>query len=84
VYDRQKHPFLSPPSRDNGDALAMFCQDTLRSGSVEDQPFFDPCRVRGLMDQVAAMEPADQAVFENIVLLIVSTCILQQRFGLAA
>ena len=84
VYDRQKHPFLSPPSRDNGDALAMFCQDTLRSGSVEDQPFFDPCRVRGLMDQVAAMEAADRAVFENIVLLIVSTCILQQRFGLAA
>jgi asparagine synthase (glutamine-hydrolysing) len=84
VYDRQKHPFLSPPVRDGGDALAVFCQDTLRSRCVEDQPFFDPCRVRGLMDQVAAMEPADQTGFQGVVLRIVSTCLLQQRFGLTA
>lgn len=84
VYDRQKHPFMSPPARDSDDALAVFCQDTLRSQAVEDQPFFDPCRVRGLMDQVAAMDPADRAAFEGVVLLIVSTCILQQRFGLAS
>ncbi|MGH3897711.1 MAG: asparagine synthase (glutamine-hydrolyzing) [Pseudonocardiaceae bacterium] len=84
VYDRQKQPFLSPPARDSGDALAVFCQDTLRSRSVDDQPFFDPCRLRGLMDQVAAMEPADRGAFESVVLGIVSTCILQQRFGLAA
>ncbi|MGH3934042.1 MAG: asparagine synthetase B family protein, partial [Pseudonocardiaceae bacterium] len=81
IYNRQKHPFLSPPAHD---ALAMFCQDTLRSRHVEDQPFFDPCRVRGLMDQVAAMKPADQAAFQGVVLGIVSTCILQQRFGIAA
>ncbi|MGH3963904.1 MAG: asparagine synthase (glutamine-hydrolyzing) [Pseudonocardiaceae bacterium] len=84
VYDRQKHPFLSPPARGIGDPLAVFCQDTLRSRSVEDQPFFDPCRVRGLMDHVAAMEPADRAAFQTVVLGIVSTCVLQQRFGLAA
>ncbi|MBA2472252.1 MAG: hypothetical protein H0V41_08460 [Pseudonocardiales bacterium] len=84
VYDRQKHPFMSPPARNTGDALSVFCQDTLRSRSVEDQPFFNPCRIRGLMDQVATMEPADRAAFEGVVLRIVSTCILQQRFGLAA
>lgn len=84
VYDRQKHPFMSPPARDSDDALALFCQDILRSQAVEDQPFFDPSRVRGLMDQVASMDPADRAVFDSVVLMIVSTCILQQRFGLAA
>ncbi|MGH3550632.1 MAG: asparagine synthase (glutamine-hydrolyzing) [Pseudonocardiaceae bacterium] len=84
VYDRQKHPFMSPPARDTGDALAVFCQDTLRSRAVEDQPFFDPRRIHGLMDQVAAMEPADRAAFEGVALRIVSTCILQQRFGIAA
>jgi asparagine synthase (glutamine-hydrolysing) len=84
VYDRQKHPFMSPPARETGNALAVFCQDTLRSRSVEDQPFFDPCRVRGVMDQIAAMEPAVRAAFEGVVLRIVSTCILQQRFGLAS
>ena len=50
VYDRQKRPFfMSPPARDIDDALAVFCQDTLRSRSVEDQPFFNPCRIRGLI-----------------------------------
>jgi len=84
VYDRQKHPFMSPPARNSGDALSVFCQDMLRSRFVADQPFFNPGRIRGLMDQVATMEPADRAAFEGVVLRIVSTCILQQRFGLAA
>lgn len=30
------------------------------------------------------MQPVDRAVFEGVVLRIVSTCILAQRFGLAA
>jgi hypothetical protein len=36
------------------------------------------------MDQVAAMQRADRAGFEGVVLRIVRTCILAQRFGLAA
>ena len=83
VYDRQKHPFMAPPARDSGDPLAMFCQDTLRSGMVQDQPFFDATRVRGLMDHVAGLAPDDRAAFEGIVLRVVSTCLLQERFGLA-
>jgi asparagine synthase (glutamine-hydrolysing) len=81
VYDRQKHPFLSPPARDSADALAVFCQDVLRSKVVEDQPFFEPCRVRRLMDRLAAMDPAERATFEGVVLRIVSTCVLQQLFN---
>lgn len=84
VYHRQKHPFMTPPARDSGDALAVFCQDVLHSRHVEDQPFFEPCRVRGLVDHLAGMQPADRAAFEGVVLRIVSTCILAQRFGLAA
>jgi asparagine synthase (glutamine-hydrolysing) len=82
VYDRQKHPFMSPPARDSGDPLTLFCQDVLRSGAVDDQPFFDPARVRTLMDQVAGMAPDERAAFEGVVLRVVSTCLLQQQFGL--
>ncbi|MGH3928830.1 MAG: asparagine synthase (glutamine-hydrolyzing) [Pseudonocardiaceae bacterium] len=82
VYDRQKHPFMSPPARSSADPLAVFCQDTLRSRVVEDQPFFDHRGIRGLMDHVAGMAPAQRAAFEGVVLRVVSTCILQQRFGL--
>jgi hypothetical protein len=36
------------------------------------------------MDRLAVMQPANRAAFEGVVLRIVSTCILAQRFGLAA
>ncbi|MBV8993939.1 MAG: hypothetical protein JO287_09625, partial [Pseudonocardiales bacterium] len=84
VYDRQKHPFISPPAQETTDALAVFCQDTLRSQAINDQPFFHPRRVRSLMDRVATMDPPERAAVDSIILRIVSTCLLQQRFGLSA
>jgi asparagine synthase (glutamine-hydrolysing) len=84
IYDRHKHPFMSPPARSGDDALAVYCQDVLRSASVDDQPFFHPQRVRSLMDHVAALPPHERAAFEGVVLLVVSTCVLQERFGLSA
>ena len=64
-----------PPAQENTDALAIFCQDTLRSQTI-DQPFFDPTRVRNLMQRVAAMQAADRAAIDSIILRIVSTCLL--------
>jgi asparagine synthase (glutamine-hydrolysing) len=84
VYDRHKHPFMSPPARDDDDALSRYCQDVLRSTAVQDQPFFDPSRVRALMDRMAASEPGDRAAYEGVVLRILSTCLLQERFDMAA
>lgn len=82
VRERHKHPFMAPPDRDSGDPLAACRQDLLRSSVVEDQPFVDPVRVRGLMDKVAAMEPNTRAAYEGVGLRVVSTCLLQRRFGL--
>ena len=84
VLERHKHPFMTPPARSADDPLAVFCQDTLRSQAVDDQPFFAPDRVRGLMDHLATMAPADRAAFEGVVLRIVSTCVLQDRFSIGA
>ncbi len=84
VYDRQKHPFMSPPARRDDDALGAYCQDVLRSKVVEDQPFFDPQRVRALMDGLATSDPDQRAAGEGVVLRVLSTCLLQERFGLSA
>lgn len=81
IRERHKHPFMTPPARDSGDPLAVYCQDLLRSSIVKDQPFFDPVRVRGLMDQVAQMEPDARAAYEGVVLRVASTCLLQRRFA---
>lgn len=84
VYDRHKHPFMSPPARNDHDALGQYCQDVLRSTRVQNQPFFAPDRVRDLMDRMAASEPGDRAAYEGVVLRILSTCLLQERFDMAA
>ena len=83
VYDRQKHPFMSPPARSDDDPLGVFCQDVLRSSALESQPFFDPKRVRKFIDDIAALPPADRAASEGPVLKIVSTCLLRERFGIS-
>jgi asparagine synthase (glutamine-hydrolysing) len=83
IYDRQKHPFMAPPARETDDPLAVFCQDTLRSTVVEDQPFFDPSQIHTLMDKVAGMSPDERAAFEGVVLRVVSTVLMQQSFGLS-
>jgi asparagine synthase (glutamine-hydrolysing) len=83
IYNRQKHPFMSPPARSSDDALAGFCQDVLHSSAVEAQPFFEPRRARNLMKHVAELPPQDRPAFEGAVLLVVSTCVLQDRFGMS-
>lgn len=80
IYDRQKHPFMSPPATDIHDDLHTFCRDILSSSAVNAQPFFEPAQVRGLMDRVADMPPPDRAAHEGVVLRVVSTCVLQERF----
>ena len=52
VYNRHKHPFVAPPPRSSNDALSTFCQDVLRSPQLNDQPFFEPARVRSMMDYI--------------------------------
>lgn len=84
IYDRQKHPFMSPPARTADDALAGFCQDVLHSSAVEAQPFFEPRRARSFMKHVAELPPQDRPAFEGAVLLVVSACVLQERFGMSS
>jgi asparagine synthase (glutamine-hydrolysing) len=81
VYNRHKHPFVAPPPRSGNDALSTFCQDVLRSPQLSDQPFFEPARVRSMMDYITTLDHAERAPYGAMVMTIVSTCILQQRLG---
>ncbi|MGH8188578.1 MAG: asparagine synthetase B family protein, partial [Steroidobacteraceae bacterium] len=84
IYNRQKHPFMSPPTRTTDDALVSFYQDVLHSSAVDAQPFFEPRSVRGLMQRVAELPAQERGAYDGAVLLVVSTCVLQQRFAIAA
>ena len=83
VYRRQKHPFLAPPSGMQPDGrLNQLVQDVLRSKTLDDQPFYDPLKVRGLLDMLPSLEPKKRGGVSYLLTMILSACVLQQRYEL--
>lgn len=85
VYRRQKHPFLSPPATLNPkEKLSAFVNDTLRGPALASIPFFDQRAVVRLLDDLPSMDESARVAYDQVLMLLVSACVLQQGFGLAA
>ncbi|HEY7113221.1 MAG TPA: asparagine synthase (glutamine-hydrolyzing) [Thermoanaerobaculia bacterium] len=85
VYKRQKHPFLSPPATlEEKGKLNQLMQDTLRGPVLKSMGFFDPAKVAGLLDALPKMDAGARTVVDQGLMLILSACVLHERFGLAA
>jgi asparagine synthase (glutamine-hydrolysing) len=85
VYKRQKHPFLSPPATLNPEErLSTFVQDTLRGPVLSSIPYFDQKKVVGLLDRLHAMDEGARVANDQVLMLLVSACVLHERFRLAA
>jgi asparagine synthase (glutamine-hydrolysing) len=85
VYRRQKHPFLSPPATlEEKGKLNQLMQDTLRGPVLASLGFFDRGKVTRLLDELPRMSAADRTVVDQGLMLILSACVLHERFGLAA
>jgi asparagine synthase (glutamine-hydrolysing) len=82
VYARQKHPFLSPPATlHTDDTFHTYVQDTLRGPALSAMPFFDRTAVITLLDQLPAMDTGARVAYDQILMLLVSMCALQERFA---
>jgi len=85
VYRRQKHPFLSPPATLNPQGkLNALVQDTLRGTTLASLPFFDQKNVVDLLDRLGTMDEGSRVANDQILMILVSACVLQERFGLGA
>jgi asparagine synthase (glutamine-hydrolysing) len=85
VYRRQKHPFLSPPATlDPHKRLNALVQETLRGPALASIPFFDQKKVIGLLDGVNAMDEGSLVANDQVLMLLLSACVLQERLHLAA
>jgi len=85
VYRRQKHPFLSPPATLNPkQKLSTFVNDTLRGPVLRSIPFFDQKKVIGLLDGLGTMDEGSQVANDQVLMMLVSACVLHKGFGLAA
>jgi asparagine synthase (glutamine-hydrolysing) len=85
VYRRQKHPFLSPPATLNPhDRLHQMVHDTLRGSGLDCMPFVDRGKVVGMLDRVGGLEPGEQVSMDQILMILLSGCVLGERLGLTA
>jgi asparagine synthase (glutamine-hydrolysing) len=81
VYRRHKHPFLSPPAavRNEG-GLHTLLQDTLRGSEM---PYYDRRRLVAILDKLPQMDAGQRTALDPALMIILSACILQQRYRLA-
>jgi asparagine synthase (glutamine-hydrolysing) len=85
VYRRQKHPFLSPPATLHPDeTFHTYVQDTLRGKTFASIPFFDQKQVTDLLDRMPAMDVGARTANDQVLMQLVSMCVLHGRYKLAA
>lgn len=85
VYRRHKHPFLSPPATlETNGRFGVLLQDMLRGPALSRMPFFDPSRVIDLLDGLPKMDESSRVANDQVLMMILSACVLQDRFRLSA
>jgi asparagine synthase (glutamine-hydrolysing) len=83
VYDRQKHPFATPPTREKSDPMLTFYRDTFSSQAAKDQPLYDMGRVNSALDKLLDC-PDDQRIsIEGRLQRIASVVVMQEKFGMS-
>ncbi len=83
VYDRQKHPFTTPPTRNVNDPMLEFYRDTFASQAAKDQPIFDMKKVAGTLNRLLEV-PADQRIaVEGGLQRVASVVVMQELFSMA-
>lgn len=85
VYRRQKHPFLSPPATLNpGGKLSALVHDTLRGRALASIPFFDQKKVVRVLDSLTGRDEGSRLAYDPVLMILMSACVLQEGFHLAA
>lgn len=85
LYQRQKHPFIAPPSASMMTPRLRACvRDTLGSAAFASLPFFDHARVQTWLDGHAQASPAAQVSAEPVLMTLLTTALLHDRYRMAA
>lgn len=82
VYNREKHPFTSPPAA-AGDPMMEMMADVLASRALDDQPIFDPAKARQAFEEMKTCAPDERPAHEGRIQRIVSTTLMHERFGMS-
>jgi len=84
VYQRQKHPFLAPPSVAAAESpLHEQLQATLRGRALDRVPFFDRRKVVAALDSWPQTPAAARPAVDGMLLQVLTAAILAERFGMS-
>jgi asparagine synthase (glutamine-hydrolysing) len=83
VYDRQKHPFTTPPTRDKKDPMLAFYRDTFASQAARDQPIYDMKKVCTTLDQLLESPEDHRVAVEGGLQRVASVIVMQEKFSMA-
>ncbi|MGC1730442.1 MAG: asparagine synthase (glutamine-hydrolyzing) [Steroidobacteraceae bacterium] len=82
VYNRQKHPFTSPPIRAKSDPMMGFYRDTFESQAARDQPIYDMKKAKAALEQLLTSPDDQRIAAEAVVQRIASVIVMQERFAM--
>ena len=83
VYDRQKHPFTTPPTRAANDPMLAFYRDTFASQAAKDQPIYDMTKVSAALDRLLECPDDQRIAMEGGLQRVASVIIMQDKFSMA-
>ncbi|AGH45431.1 asparagine synthase (glutamine-hydrolyzing) [Paraglaciecola psychrophila] len=83
VYNRQKHPFTTPPARDKKDPILAFYHDTFTSQAAKEQPIYDMQKANSALDKLFECSDEQRMATEASLQRIASAIIMQQKFGMS-
>ena len=83
VYDRQKHPFTTPPTRNTNDPMLAFYRDTFASQAAKDQPIYDMKKVSTTLDQLLECPDDQRIAVEGGLQRVASVIVMHELFSMA-
>ena len=84
VYDREKHPFSTPPAKaGEQDALFELYADTFSSKLLDRQPIFDPAAVRGAFETFKTVPAEERVLLDGLLNRVLSMTLMHERFGMS-
>jgi len=85
AYRRPKHPFLSPPATLNPQGrLSVLMQDMLRGPVLASMPFFDQKKIVNMLDGLQTTDENSRVANDQVLMMVLSACVLQGGFRLSA
>lgn len=83
VYNRQKHPFSTPPTRDKNDPMLTFYRDTFASRAANEQPLYDMKKVNAALERLLDSPEDKRIAVEGGFQRIASVIVMQEKFGMS-